>query len=30
MITANGSVVPLLNEDLIRPLNELIERTAAS
>ena len=25
VITANGSVVPLLNENLIRPLNELIE-----
>ena len=25
VMTANGSVVPLLNEDLIRPLNELIE-----
>ena len=25
VLTANGSVVPLLNDDLIRPLNELIE-----
>jgi len=26
VVTANGSVVPLLNDNLVRPLNDLIER----
>ncbi len=29
VITANGSVVPLLNENLVRPLNDLVERYGA-